>query len=54
MSIVDSIRTALALPASIAMSLAGAGENPRTIGLLVGIASITAGVVLLQTVRRWN
>jgi hypothetical protein len=52
MSIGDVIRTALAMPASIAMSLAGGGENPRTIGLLVGIASITAGVVLHQAVRR--
>ena len=52
MSIGDGIRTLLALPASIAMSLAGNGENPFVIGMLAGVASITAGVVLLHVGHR--
>jgi hypothetical protein len=51
MSLSEWLRTLAAIPAGVAMSLAGDGESPRVIGLLVGVASITAGVVLLQAGR---
>ena len=51
MALGDWLRTLAAIPAGVAMSLAGGGESPRAIGILVGVASITAGVVLLQVGR---
>lgn len=52
MPIGEAFRALIAVPAVLSMSLAGTGENPQTVGVLVGIASILAGVVLLYAGHR--